>query len=160
MREGITLRPARDADGEHIIALIDAVYGEYPGCILDVDDESPELRCPASHYGALGGSAWVAEQDGRVVGTAAYRPVPGPGLEIQKLYVAATERRRGLARRLLALVEDEARRRSAAFIELWSDTRFETAHRFYEALGYRRGTVGRTLNDRSGSREYHYRKDL
>jgi len=160
LRDGITLRPARDADGEDIIALIAAAYGEYPGCILDVDDESPELRCPASHYGALGGSAWVAEQDGLIVGTAACQPVPGPGLEIQKLYVAAMARRRGLASRLLALIEDEARRRSAVFIELWTDTRFETAHRLYEALGYRRGVVGRTLNDRSASREHHYRKDL
>lgn len=160
MHDGITLRPARDADGEQIIALIDAAYGEYPGCILDVDGENPELRAPASHYGALGGSAWVAEQDGLVVGAAAYRPVRGPGLEVQKLYVAATVRRRGLARRLLGLIEEEARRRGAAFIELWSDTRFETAHRLYEALDYRRGAVGRTLSDRSASREYHYRKEL
>ena len=143
-----------------MIALIEAVYGEYPGCILDVDNENPELRRPASHYVALGGGAWVAERDGRIVGTAAYQPVSGPALEVQKLYVAAKERRRGLARRLLALIEDEAFRRDATVIELWTDTRFETAHQLYEALGFRRGAQCRGLNDLSGSREHHYRKDL
>ncbi len=160
MRDGIILRPARDDDSDQIIALIGAVYGEYPGCILDVDDETPELRRPASHYVALGGRAWVAERDDLIVGIAACRPVPGPALEVQKLYVAATARRRGLAKRLLALIEDDALGRKAAFIELWSDTRFEAAHRLYESLGYRRGALSRTLNDRSGSREHHYRKEL
>ncbi len=160
MRDGIVLRPARDDDSDQVIALIDAVYGEYPGCILDVDDENPELRRPASHYVALGGRAWVAERNELIVGMAACRLVPGPALEVQKLYVAATVRRRGLAKRLLALIEDEALGQNAAFMELWSDTRFEAAHRLYESLGYRRGAEGRTLRDRSGSREYHYRKDL
>ena len=79
---------------------------------------------------------------------------------LEKMGLAAIGDPDHVAKRLLALIEDEALGQNAAFMELWTDTRFEPAHRLYESLGYRRGAVGRTLSDRSGSREYHYRKEL
>ena len=51
------IRPLVDADGEGLIALIDLCWSAYPGCILDVDAELPELRHYASHVGARGGAA-------------------------------------------------------------------------------------------------------
>ncbi len=56
---GIVLRAARDADadGPGVIA---AVYAEYPGCILDVETEVPELKAPASAYARRSGRFWVA----------------------------------------------------------------------------------------------------
>jgi putative acetyltransferase len=45
-------------------------------------------------------------------------------------------------------------------VELWSDTRFEDAHRLYEGRGYRRGDELRELHDLSGSVEYYYRRSL
>jgi putative acetyltransferase len=72
------------------------------------------------------------------------------------LYVRAAARRSGLGGRLLAVAEDEARRRGARRIQLWSDTRFTTAHRFYE----RRGPATRELHDLSASVEYLFFKDL
>ncbi len=42
---------------------------------------------------------------------------------------------------------------------LWSDTRFEAAHGFYGARGFRR-TGLRRLDDASPSVEYRFRKDL
>ena len=155
----ILIRDARDEDGDALIALIEACWAAYPGCFLDVDGESPELRRFASHYAGKGGRAWIAECSGKVVGSAAVEPATD-GAHIQSLYVDPSLRRRGLARRLLALVEGEAMRMSAPVIDLWTDTRFTEAQVFYESLGYERQSGTRSLDDASSSIEYNYVKTL
>ncbi|MBX6374229.1 MAG: GNAT family N-acetyltransferase, partial [Acetobacteraceae bacterium] len=55
------LRPGRDDDAEGFIALIGACWAEYPGCVLDVDGEVPELRALATHFARQGGALWAAE---------------------------------------------------------------------------------------------------
>jgi hypothetical protein len=42
------IRPGRDSDAAGFIALIGACWAEYPGCVLDVDGELPELRALAT----------------------------------------------------------------------------------------------------------------
>ena len=42
------IRPGHDADGDGFIALIRSCWSLYPGVILDVDREAPELRALAS----------------------------------------------------------------------------------------------------------------
>jgi GNAT superfamily N-acetyltransferase len=76
-----------------------------------------------------------------------------------KLYVAADQRRQGLARRLTALAEDWARGRGAAAIELWSDTRFTRSHAFYRAQGYTQDGE-RRLQDLSRTTEFRFHKRL
>ncbi len=73
--------------------------------------------------------------------------------------VLRAARRHGLARRLLGLVEGEARNRQARFLALWTDTRFDAAHAFYKARGFRQ-TGLRELDDASQSVEYGFRKEL
>src|ERR1700733_5019457 len=53
----VALRPGRDADADGFVALIGACWDQYPGIVLDVDAEMPELRALASHYANKGG-AW------------------------------------------------------------------------------------------------------
>jgi putative acetyltransferase len=157
----ITVRDARDDDSWDLIGLIAACWADYPGCILDVHGEEPWLLRPASAYLDEGGRLWVAEVDGRVVASIALRPGAEPGtIALKSLYVARAARRRGLGARLVALVEEEARARGATGIELWTDTRFQDAHRLYERLGYSRGPRTRELHDLSKSVEYYYRKAL
>jgi putative acetyltransferase len=152
------VRPARDDDAAGLIALVGAVFAEYPGCVLDVDGELPELRRIASAFAELGGRFWVAERDGAVVGSAGWVPATAPGgVELRKLYVHRSERRSGLGSRLHDLVLAEAGERGAVFVDLWSDTRFVTAHRFYEKRGYARGPSTRELHDRSATVEYYFR---
>ena len=154
-------RAARDEDSWDLIGLIAACWAEYPGCVLDVHGEEPWLLAPATAYREYGGHLWVVELDGRVVASVALRPAADPGgTALKSLYVARSARRRGLGERLVALVEEESRRRGAAFVELWTDTRFLDAHRLYERLGYQRGPRTRELHDLSRSIEYYYRKDL
>jgi GNAT superfamily N-acetyltransferase len=154
-----TIRPGRDEDAEGFIALIGAAWSEYPGCVLDVDAEMPELRALSSHFEKAGGALWTAEADGHVVGMVATRPLRhDEAYEICRMYVAKECRGTGLARRLLALAEDHARGTGAARLVLWTDTRFEAAHRFYEKHGYVRQGAIRILDDLSKSLEFRYAK--
>ena len=155
----LKIRDARDEDADQLIALIAACYAEYEGCVLDVEAEVPELRTIASTHAEVGGRFWVAESDGRIIACAGFVPAANGTIEMKKLYVSKEARRMGLARKLVSLVEIEAMSRGARSIELWSDTRFEDAHRLYAGRGYKRGET-RDLNDLSASTEYYFRKDL
>ena len=154
-----TIREARDSDADGLIALIGACWAEYDGCFLDVDGEVPELRAIASYFAGRGGRFWVAEQDGRVVASAGYLPSP-VGIELCKLYVDRSQRRRGLGRTLVEMVEAAAVAIGTAEVELWSDTRFLDAHRLYERCGYVRQVRTRSLADISNTVEYRYAKRL
>ena len=157
MPEDIDVRRALDADADGLIELIAGCWAEYPGTVMDVDGELPHLRAVDSAFRALGRLAWVAEAGGQVVGSVGLIPITGAdAAELRMLYVRAAARRSGLGGRLLAVAEDEARQRGARRIQLWSDTRFTTAHRFYE----RRGPATRELHDLSASVEYLFSKDL
>jgi len=149
------IRPARDADADGVIALIARVYGEYPGCILDVDREEPALRAPASSFDRF----WVVEEGQHVVGCVGCA-LAKPVAELKKLYLDAGMRGRGLGRDLIALVEETARASGAERIDLWSDTRFKTAHAVYERCGFRKTGRTRDLHDLSNSTEFHFEKDL
>jgi GNAT superfamily N-acetyltransferase len=155
-----TLRAGRDEDADGFIGLIGACWAEYPGVVLDVDREVPELRALASHYARKGGVLWTAERDGAVVGMVAAAPLDGGGWEIGRMYVAPSERGGGLAHRLLDAAETHAMAAGAVRLDLWSDTRFERAHRFYEKRRYVRQGAIRPLDDISHSIEFHYAKPL
>jgi len=153
------IRDARDDDAAGLIALIGGVFAEYPGCVLELDHEMPQLRAIATAFAQLDGRFWVAELDGDVVGCAGIAPAHSPaGAELKHLYVAKRARRAGLGTKFVALVEREAARRAADFVELWSDTRFLDAHRLYERLGYTRSPQTRELDDLSNSVEFHFFK--
>lgn len=155
------IRPAGADDTAGLLALIAAAWGEYPGLVFRLEDV-PELRAPAAHCVARGGALWIAEESGRVVGSAAALPHP-PGAreiaqiwEIAKMYVAPGWRGRGLAARLLEIAESHAIARGAEHLVLWSDTRFATAHRFYERHHYLRRAPMRVLADSCRSLEFPF----
>ncbi len=110
---------------------------------------------------AVKGRFWVAQgaEAAEILGCVACQPAPDGGLELDKLYVARGARRGGLGDRLLDRDDSEAVARQAGAITLWTDTRFEAAHAFYAARGFRR-TGQRHLDDASLSVEYRFRKDL
>jgi len=157
--DGVVLRPGRDDDAEGFIALIGACWAEYPGCVMDVDGELPELRALASYFAQAGGALWAAERDGRLIGMVGARPLrEDQAWEICRMYVDAAARGAGLARGLLATAEDHARAAGAQRMVLWTDTRFTRAHGFYEKHDYvRQGSI-RILDDISNSLEFRYAK--
>jgi putative acetyltransferase len=155
----MNIRSALDTDGAALRALIAPIFAEYENCLF-VDDEFPELAAPASHYAAKGGALFVAEKDGRMVGSLAAALVePGIG-ELFKVYASAETRGTGLSHRLYAMGEALMRERGAREIVLWTDTRFARGHRFYDKLGFERQPVLRYLADVSATWEFFYRKRL
>jgi putative acetyltransferase len=65
-----------------------------------------------------------------------------------------------LGAHLVKLAENEALARQLSSMFLWTDIRFEDAHRLYERLGYVRAPGTRALHDASDTVEYRYSKEL
>ena len=154
------LRPGRDDDASGIIDLIGSCWAEYPGCVMDVDAEYPEFRALASYFAAKGGALWVSEAAGRIVGMVGTAPHAGAEWHLTRMYVAASQRGGALARLLLRTAEDHARAAGATEMRLWSDSRFDRAHRFYERQGYVRSGPILALNDLSNSIDFPFWKPL
>ncbi len=152
------IRDGQDGDRDGLCALISVIFEEYD-CIFAMD-ELPELEAIASYFARAKGGVWVAEDETRIVGCVAFTPSVGEadGLELRKLYVAKAARGTGLGADLALRVESEARARGARFVDLWSDTRFTRAHRFYERRGYVKGPVTRELHDKSNTVEFYFRR--
>ncbi|MDB5369838.1 MAG: family N-acetyltransferase [Roseomonas sp.] len=156
-----TIRPGLDSDEASYIRLIGDAWSEFPNCILDVDGEVPELRALGTYFARTGGAVWVAEEAGRVVGMVATRPLGSDrAWEICKMYVEKAQRGTGLAHTLLGGAEAHAMRAGAERLVLWTDTRFDAAHRFYEKLGFVRAGSIRILDDISKSLEFRYAKPV
>jgi GNAT superfamily N-acetyltransferase len=157
----LTVRPVRDDDAQGLFGLMTLCFAEYPGCYIDPHDDLRDLLHPASGLDPTAGRFWVVEDAGSHIGACASVDFPRPEVaELHRVYVRPDLRRRGLAERLVRLAEDEARARGATLIFFWSDTRFQSAHRFYERLSYRRTGEERDLGDISNSREYRFEKIL
>ena len=97
-------------------------------------DLDPDLDEPARQYAAL----WIAELDGRVVGSVALRDLGDGALQLKRMYLRRAQRGRGLGKRLLETAVDWARARGTAVIRLDTSERMEAAQALYEAYGFRR----------------------
>ena len=90
----------------------------------------------------------------------AVQPLAGRSWEICRVYVDPGLHGAGLGHALLDLAEGHAIAAGADRLVLWSDTRFDRAHRFYEKRSYVRHGAVRVLNDISNSLEYGYAKPV
>lgn len=155
------MRPARDDDAQDLFGLIALCFAEYPGCYLDPHGDLPDLKAPASAFSGGTSAFWVVEDDrGRVGASIAVDRPAGETAELHRLYVRLDLRGRGLATHLVTVAEDHARRHGARYMLAWSDTRFVTAHRLYQRLGYLQAAEPRALGDISQSREFRFDKRL
>ena len=142
------IRRAEHADAAAIAGVVRAVYDEH-GFTWDADGYHADLRDAAAHYG---GAFWVAELDGELVGTVGLELGAGRtgGLEgcdcsLERLYVLDRARGRGAGSALLRAVLAEARAHGRRRLAIWSDKRFEDAHRLYERFGAR--VAGERVHD-------------
>jgi GNAT superfamily N-acetyltransferase len=155
----IKYRAAKDSDAAGLISLIEKCYAGYEGCVLDVENEEPQLNYIATFFAENKGEVWVAEQGGKLVGCAGYMPKER-GYELNHLYVDGDVRRQGLATTLCNYVENAVIALGAPKITLWTDTRFGEAHSLYEKRGYTGKVETRELHDLSNSVEFYYEKTL
>lgn len=157
----VTIRRANGADSEAVADIVRSCWSAYRGVVVDIDREMPELRQFAAHYETLGGEAWVAELEGRIIACLAMTPDEEPGVwMLHKLNVLPEARRHGIAATMVRKAETVARAMDAVRMVLWSDTRFVESHSLYESLGYERMPETRHLNDLSNTEEFRFRKSL
>ncbi|WP_240311571.1 GNAT family N-acetyltransferase [Nocardioides houyundeii] len=123
-------------DAVRLVAQVQAEYVvRYGG-----PDEAP---IDAGEFAEGRGAFFVGYLGPEPVATGAWRwhavPVgmePGPCAEIKRMYVAAEHRQRGLARLMLARLEESAREAGVATMILETGTRQPEAIALYESAGY------------------------
>lgn len=157
--DALDIRPAGRRDAAAVIDLIHRVFDEY-GFIWDPEDEFWDLLGDEFPYAAPRGAIWTArDASGAVVGSIAAERLDQDAVELHRLYLDAHLRGRGHGRALLETGVDWARAGGAERVILWSDTRFEDAHRLYERRGFRRSGQ-RALADVNQTVEYRYELGL
>ena len=133
----IIYRPYAKADEEAVIAHIVGIQqGEFAVPVTAADQ--PDLHAVAEVYQSGTGGFWVAEMDGRIVGTIGLIGFGGHEGALRKMFVAAEARGRehGVAARLLAILVDHARAKGIKAITLGTIGRLHAAIRFYEKNGF------------------------
>lgn len=152
----MVIRPATAVDAPAVIDLIGAVYAEY-GFQFDAATETPDLLDFESTF--AGGAFFVGTAAGEIIGSVGLERVDEQTGELVRLYLDARFRGLGYGRRLLETAVDWAHAHAIRRIFLWTDTRFQDAHRLYRRAGfYQRGI--RRVNDVNDTVEYEFIRDL
>lgn len=130
--EGLRLRPLSydDPVAQHLVERVQQEYvlryGGRDEAVVDPADFTP----PAGLF-------LVAEVDGVPAGCGAWRLLPSGDVEIKRVYVEPAFRRRGLAQRLMAALEDSAARAGHRTVVLNTGQQQPEALALYARLGYR-----------------------
>lgn len=128
-------------DREAAAAIIRDVLTEYglPWEPTGADRDVIEVE---TFYTDVGGEFWVIEQQGQLVGTAAYYPIKrgNKAVEIRKMYLSPPVRGKGLGKYLLQQLENAIANRG--FREIWIETAsvLKEAVKLYESNGYQPAT--------------------
>ncbi|MGB5961913.1 MAG: GNAT family N-acetyltransferase [Coleofasciculaceae cyanobacterium] len=135
--QNFLIRSWMPADREAAAAVIRDTLAEYGLGWEPAGADRDVLEVEAS-YIAVGGEFWVVEQQGKIVGTAAYYPVQRGemAVEIRKMYLLPTARGKGLGRYLLQELEKAIAIRG--FQTIWVETAsvLKEAVKLYESSGY------------------------
>jgi GNAT superfamily N-acetyltransferase len=110
------------------------------------------------HYTAPRGAFFVVRDGARVVGSVGVDRLDDDTAELHRLYLDADLRGRGLGRVLVERVLMWCRQESISRLILWSDTRFEVAHRLYERMGFVRTGERELPEDLNQTREFRYER--
>jgi GNAT superfamily N-acetyltransferase len=155
----LTIRPAVSNDAPGVVDLIGRVYSEY-GFVYVPEVEVPDLFRFDHHYTAPHGAFFVAREGDIVVGSVGVERVDDHSAELHRLYLDARLRGRGTGRALVEATLAWCREQGIPRMILWSDTRFDQAHRLYERMGFRR-TGERVLpDDLNQTREYGFERPV
>lgn len=128
--------PAGTAEAAELIA---AMVAEMRDLYEGLDLEAPDMpRAGPAELGPPGGLYLVGYRDGAAVCGGGIKRLPDGACEIKRMYVVPSARRGGVARALLAALEDAARGMGYRVARLDTGERQPHAQAFYEASGYRR----------------------
>jgi polar amino acid transport system permease protein len=110
----------------------DSRYGNAWG-----EPASVELnRYPVAEFSAPGGAFVLLLRDGVPVAGGAFKTFDEQTTELKRIWTSAAHRRQGLARRVVAELEEESRRRGFTRVYLTTGPRQPEAQRLYFDTGY------------------------
>ncbi|WIM12725.1 GNAT family N-acetyltransferase [Enhydrobacter sp.] len=135
MSDPLVLRPATAADASALAATIAAAFAQYRGKLVPESGAFRETAESIAVEFARGASAIVAERNGETLGCVMTRVVDGD-LYFGRLAVVPQARGLGLARRLVAAVEADARARGLAGVRLGVRVVLADNQRLFGSLGY------------------------
>jgi len=127
------LRPATNADGDTVRALVFEVLREY-GLPPDPEGTDADLSEIEQHY--RNGWFSVLEVDGQIIGSVGLLPQGETVMELCKMYLHRDWRGRGLGRLLMEQALDEARKRGTRRVVLGTARVLGEAVALYEQSGF------------------------
>ncbi len=136
----MTIRPAVGDDLAAVADIARAAYAIYVARIGRTP--APMVADFAGHLAR--GELYVAILDGTIAGYVVFHP-RGDHLHLENVAVGPAAQGLGLGKRLVAFVEDEARRSGRAAVELYTNIHMTENLAMYPALGYRE--TGRRRED-------------
>jgi GNAT superfamily N-acetyltransferase len=151
--------PARRDDVPAVIALIGRVFAEY-GFVYDPAIEVPDLLDFHAHYEPPRGAFYVVRHEADIAGSVGIERVDADTAELHRLYLDTELRGRGLGEMLVNETIAWCRGRGISRLILWSDTRFERAHRLYTRMGFRQSGERELPDDVNKTREYRFERAL
>jgi GNAT superfamily N-acetyltransferase len=124
-----------------------------------------EIDRIADYYRERDGGFWVAADRGKIAGTFGLEASGDDAMELRRMYVDPDLRRRGIARRMLHLAEEECRRRGRPRMSLSTSELQREALSLYRNAGYElvREEVAVAASNKTvggGIRRYHLSKIL
>lgn len=133
----ITVRPFEPRDADGVVAVILPIQREEFGFSITAQDQ-PDLAVIPDFYQTAKGGFWVAEQDGKIVGTIGLKDIGNDQATLRKMFVSAQARGReqGTAAKLLERLLAHAKAAGLNEIFLGTTEKFLAAHRFYEKHGF------------------------
>lgn len=149
--------PATVADVPGVVALIGRVYGEY-GFVYEPRVELPDLFDFDAHYVPPRGAFFVTRAGGTIVGSIGVERLDDRAAELHRLYLDTGLRGRGTGRALAETALAWCRAQGLDHAILWSDTRFDLAHRLYARMGFARTAERVVPDDANETREYRFER--
>jgi DNA-binding MarR family transcriptional regulator/predicted GNAT family acetyltransferase len=135
-RDQLEIRPA-DPDSPEMLSCWQAYFDELLARVAAARPEMFTLPDPhADSYRPPHGLCLVAWSDDLPVGCVALRPVDATTAEVKRLWVDASARGQGLARRLMTAVETEARAMGLTRLKLDTNSALAEAIALYRATGW------------------------
>jgi GNAT superfamily N-acetyltransferase len=154
---GLVVTAATRADAAGVIALIGRVFAEY-GFVYDPTAEVQDLLRFAHHYEPPRGAFFVVRNAGLIVGSVGVERLDADTAELHRLYLDTELRGRRIGRALVEMVLDWCRAQGSSRVILWSDTRFDRAHRLYTRMGFLQTGARDLPDDVNGTREYGFER--
>lgn len=122
-------------DSIDALNLFDATHRElkarYPAGSVEHPFDPDDLASPPAVF-------VIARLDGKAIGCGAVRPLDGSVGEVKRVFVKPEFRRIGIARGIMAMLEDQGLRNGFTRLRLETGTEQPEAVALYESLGYRR----------------------